>query len=193
MIAPRLTPASPVDAHPTSYRDGPVRIYLVRHAHAGGRDEWDGPDEKRPLSRRGRAQATALADALAPAPIRRVLSSPAARCVQSVAELAQRLRLPVDTASELAEGTSARRIVGFVDDLVATSGAGSRTDATGDVVLCTHGDVIPALLEQLQHDRVPLHGIGCAKGSVWALEVRDGNVQRGTYYRDPTELDLNGA
>jgi 8-oxo-dGTP diphosphatase len=168
-----------------------VTIYLVRHAHAGDRDEWDGPDHERPLSRRGRVQADALADALAAAPIRRVMSSPAVRCLQSVGALASRLHLEVEPARELAEGTSARRVVGFVDDIVAASATGG--DHAGDVVLCTHGDVIPALLEQLQHDGVPLHGIGCAKGSVWVLRTRDGHVESGTYFREPNDLSVNGA
>jgi broad specificity phosphatase PhoE len=41
-----------------------VPLLLVRHASAGDRDEWDGPDGARPLDERGRAQAAALVAAL---------------------------------------------------------------------------------------------------------------------------------
>ena len=34
-----------------------MTILLVRHARAGSRKDWDGPDEKRPLSKKGRRQA----------------------------------------------------------------------------------------------------------------------------------------
>ena len=37
-----------------------MSLLVVRHARAGSRRHWDGPDETRPLSGRGRRQAKAL-------------------------------------------------------------------------------------------------------------------------------------
>ncbi len=39
-------------------------LILVRHARAGDREEWDGPDDLRPLDARGREQAQRLAEVL---------------------------------------------------------------------------------------------------------------------------------
>ena len=41
-------------------------VVLVRHAKAGARESWDGPDELRPLDAKGRKQAAALRDELVP-------------------------------------------------------------------------------------------------------------------------------
>jgi phosphohistidine phosphatase SixA len=42
-----------------------VTIFLVRHAHAGKRSEWEGDDAARPLSERGAAQTAAITALLA--------------------------------------------------------------------------------------------------------------------------------
>jgi phosphohistidine phosphatase SixA len=48
---------------------------LVRHAHAGDKHRWRGPDEQRPLSPRGWAQARQLAPVLARLGVTQLLSS----------------------------------------------------------------------------------------------------------------------
>ena len=40
-------------------------LLVVRHAHAGDREKWEGPDERRPLTKKGRRQAAGLVDLLA--------------------------------------------------------------------------------------------------------------------------------
>jgi 2,3-bisphosphoglycerate-dependent phosphoglycerate mutase len=73
-------------------------FYLVRHAHAG----WT-PDENRPLSARGRADAERVADVLGGFPITAIYSSPARRAWETVAPLAARLGLPVQVVPDLRE------------------------------------------------------------------------------------------
>ena len=55
--------------------DGPslsqYLLYLIRHACAGNKRQWTGPDVERPLDAAGIAQAVALADELAVLPIHR--------------------------------------------------------------------------------------------------------------------------
>ena len=57
-------------------------LMLVRHARAGDRSNWDGPDDLRPLDPRGREQARRLAEVL---PLFRpddLLSAPPVRCMR---------------------------------------------------------------------------------------------------------------
>lgn len=142
-------------------------VYLVRHAHAGDRSKWEGPDDARPLSEKGRRQAEGLVNVLAGRPIGRVVSSPSLRCVQTVEPLADALGLKVETSQTLAEGATADDVVTLVRESVADN-----------PVLSTHGDVIPTLLDALvRRDGLQLpDGYPCAKGSTWVLED-DGNQE----------------
>lgn len=133
-------------------------ILLVRHAVALGRKGWSRPDHLRPLSRKGRAQADGLVDLLVPFGVDRILSSPAVRCVETVAPLGDRLGVPVDVVHELAEGSGAAAAA-LVD-----------TSVPGTVLLCTHGDVVPELFGALVTE-APMDeaAFRCAKGSTWLV------------------------
>ncbi|MBA3366903.1 MAG: histidine phosphatase family protein, partial [Actinobacteria bacterium] len=110
-----------------------MTVLLVRHASAGDRSDWEGDDALRPIDAGGRRQAKGLAEL--EYGVTRVLSSPAVRCVQTVAPLAERLGLPVEERGELDEGSS-RDTVGVLLEELADETA----------VLCTHGDVIQDLI-----------------------------------------------
>jgi 8-oxo-dGTP diphosphatase len=140
-----------------------MAVHLVRHADAGKRDRWHGPDEERPLTEAGRARAAALVQELSPVAPTRILSSPLVRCVETVQPLADALGLVVELHPALAEGASPDETWSLLERLV-----GGR-----QVVLCSHGDVIPPLLERLQRRGVPIQGGGrdVAKGSVWSIEA----------------------
>jgi 2,3-bisphosphoglycerate-dependent phosphoglycerate mutase len=73
-------------------------LYLVRHAHA----EWT-PDENRPLSGRGRADAERVADVLGGVPITAIYASPVRRARETIAPLAVRLGLPIHIVPDLRE------------------------------------------------------------------------------------------
>jgi len=75
-----------------------TRFCLVRHAHA----HWE-PDENRPLSEAGQADARRLADLLQVYPIERICSSPYRRARQTVEPLARRLGLSIDIEPDLRE------------------------------------------------------------------------------------------
>ena len=74
-----------------------TRVYLVRHCRTSGQ----APDA--PLTAEGETQAILLADFLAPLGIDRVVSSPFTRAIGSIAPLAERLRLSIETNPRLAE------------------------------------------------------------------------------------------
>lgn len=104
---------------------------LVRHASAGDRDEWDGDDRLRPLDDRGRRQAEKLVELLRPFDVRRVVSSPYVRCVETVEPLGAALGLSVESEERLAEGAGRAAL-----ELLQEDGT----------VCCTHGDVVDDVL-----------------------------------------------
>ncbi len=74
------------------------RLYVIRHAWA----DWT-PDEMRPLSAEGRADARRVADLLIDAGIEAVYSSPYRRARQTVEPLSHRLGLPIQELDDLRE------------------------------------------------------------------------------------------
>ncbi len=141
-----------------------MSILLVRHASAGSRSRWKGDDRSRPLDKRGRRQAQRLVEGLAPYAVRRIVTSPYVRCVQTVEPLAGTLELPIEEREELAEGAG---------PLAALSLLGEVQGETA--VLCSHGDVILDLVGWEQEAR---------KGSIWILEL-DGDRFAPAVYLPP--------
>jgi 8-oxo-dGTP diphosphatase len=111
-----------------------IEIVLLRHARAGDREAWEGDDTLRPLDEIGRRKAEDLVEALVGRRLRRVVSSPYVRCVQTVEPLARELRAPVERAGELAEGAARAETMRLLE---------STREPT---VFCTHGDVVENVL-----------------------------------------------
>jgi 8-oxo-dGTP diphosphatase len=78
-------------------------ILFLRHAWAGDSSAWQGDDLVRPLDERGLRQARALVDALSGYELRRIVTSPALRCVQTVEPLAKARGLAIEVRDELRE------------------------------------------------------------------------------------------
>jgi broad specificity phosphatase PhoE len=137
-----------------------VTLLLVRHADAGDRAAWTGDDARRPLSASGRAQAEALVEVLADRAVTRVLSSPAVRCTATAEPIAAARGLDVEAEEALAEGAP----FDVVDRLLHRH----RGD---DVLLCSHGDVIGALITSVRRRGIHLTDPPrWAKGSTWVLD-----------------------
>jgi 8-oxo-dGTP diphosphatase len=155
-----------------------MTLYLVRHAKAGVRSKWQGPDELRPLSDRGHRQATKLARAIVDDagkhPLGPVVSSPYVRCVQTVEPLAQRIGEAVEVTDVLAEGARLGPAMRLLEK-----------HADRWAVLCLHGDLLPAILLTLQERDVALPHDRVEKGSVWALDYARGDVRRIRYFPPP--------
>jgi phosphohistidine phosphatase SixA len=153
-----------------------VPVLLVRHALAVERHRWDGDDRARPLTARGHRQADGLVDQLAVPPVARVLSSPALRCVATVAPLAASCGLAVAPTEELAEGEG-RRAVRLVQGLL---------DVGDDAVVCTHGDVVHDVLDALERAGADLAGgRRCSKGATWVLTAHGAGRVAGRYLASP--------
>lgn len=118
-------------------------IIVLRHAKAKSRDEWEGADATRPLSTRGRRQSQAIVGPLLAFGVRRIVSSPAERCVRTVAPLSaalgQRTQLTEAIGQDAWEAgrSDARAVVG------------ERVRARKPVVLSSHGPVLPDIMHEL--------------------------------------------
>jgi 8-oxo-dGTP diphosphatase len=145
-------------------------VYLVRHADAGDREGWTGPDSERPLTDKGWRQARALVPKLRKFHIERIFSSPYLRCRQTVEPLAEATRLEIEIEPRLAEGAPWREAVEWMAGLQQNS------------VLCSQGDVIEGVVMHLvDQDVIPVAETRWQKGSTWALEVRDRRVVEARY------------
>lgn len=137
-------------------------IVALRHAKALSRDEWDGKDAARPLGHRGRKQASSIVGPLLAFGVRRIVSSPAVRCVKTVEPLSAAIARPIDTTKLISqdaweEGKSDARAV-----------VGERVRSRRPAVLCSHGPVLPDILSELALATGTLRG--SYLGSASALE-----------------------
>jgi broad specificity phosphatase PhoE len=156
-----------------------MTIYLVRHARAGERGTWRQEDWLRPLSRAGRSQARGLLGLLRDARFDRVLSSPYVRCLETVVPIAGARKLPIEPEDALAEG-------GDLDSVLAIV----RKHMASGAVLCSHGDVIPAVLASLAASGVDIgDDPRCPKGCTWVLEAPGGVDITRVRYLPPPEAD----
>ena len=118
-------------------------LVIVRHAKSVSRSSWTKADPLRPLNPRGRQRAKALIPLLAAFGINRVITSPSVRCLDTVAPYAA------------ATGTRARlkwalSEEGFIEHPEKARYHLTRLLERGNsAVVCSHGPVLPALLEQL--------------------------------------------
>jgi 8-oxo-dGTP diphosphatase len=146
-------------------------VYLVRHAHAGSKAKWEGPDLARPLSVQGRKEALGLVERLGSRPMGRVLSSPAERCLQTVQPLAARLGRPVEPSEVLGVDGSGAALVELLGD-----------PALDEAVLCTHGEIIGEVFDELEKAGIELSDSPrWPKGCTWILRRDGGHAWEGTY------------
>ena len=153
-------------------------LVLVRHARAGSRSQWSGPDASRPLEPSGQVQADILAPFLAAFAPTRIVSADRTRCVQTVTPLANRIGLPIEQDDRLGDhgyAADSKRALGTLRSLLAESGT---------IVLCSQGDAIPGMLHDLRC--VPRsRPAKTRKGGAWVIGFVGGNAVTSDYYRTP--------
>ena len=150
-------------------------IRLLRHAAAGDRTKWNGNDGARPLTKKGKRQAKAIAASLESAGIERIITSPYDRCVQTVEPLAKLTGAKIELSDALAEGPDIDAAYDLIDSVVGAN-----------AVLCTHGDVIPATINRLMWIGLSLESrFYCAKASIWEVGIERGRFTTGHYVRPP--------
>ncbi|RBO73069.1 DNA mismatch repair protein MutT [Microbacterium sp. H6] len=126
--------------------DGVLRTFPVialRHAKATARSEWDGSDASRPLTDRGRKQAKSIVGPLRAFGVRRIVSSDAVRCVETVTPLARALDRKIVKTEKISQDA-------WEDgDSDLRSVVGRRIRAGKPAVVCSHGPVLPGLLSEI--------------------------------------------
>ncbi|GAA1648894.1 8-oxo-(d)GTP phosphatase [Nonomuraea maheshkhaliensis] len=137
-----------------------VPLVLVRHGSAGSRSEWQGDDAARPLDADGGSQAATLATALPAYRPETLLSSPSLRCVQTLEPYAAAIGASLKTDPLLSEESQ---------DPDKTPELVGRL--SGPAAVCSHGKVLPALIEALSGKDVHLR-----KGALAVLHRAGGQV-----------------
>jgi 8-oxo-dGTP diphosphatase len=154
-------------------------LLVVRHADAGNKRAWNGPDRLRPLSPSGHLQAEGLVVRLEDYPIERILCSPTLRCYQTVEPLAHDRRLQIETVPALGVDASPTQLPTLIWNLELRH-----------TVLCTHGEGIGLLLTRLLAGTLLVEDpLDWPKGSTW-LERIDQQQVRGRYL---APLAISGA
>ncbi|GAA3473757.1 NUDIX hydrolase [Nonomuraea roseola] len=129
-------------------------LLLVRHGSAGSRDAWEGDDDLRPLDDDGLAQARTLATVLPAYRPSSLVSSPSMRCVQTLPGAHLRLD-PLLSEQGYDREQSAELVRGL----------------EGPSAVCSHGKVLPPLIDELSGLRVHLR-----KGAFAVLHRLDGRI-----------------
>jgi len=120
-------------------------ITILRHGKAIPAGDWDGPDATRPLLHRGLEQAMTAAPSIAAFGPERLVSSTATRCLTTIEPTARLTGLPVRAASGISQDAyeaGASKAAAQVE---------RRLRKRQNVVLCSHGPVIPELVEAIRH------------------------------------------
>jgi 8-oxo-dGTP diphosphatase len=155
-------------------------LLVVRHADAGDKRTWTGPDRLRPLSPSGHLQAEGLVIRLQDYPVERILCSPTLRCQQTVQPLARDRLLPIESVPALEVDATPAQLLALFWDLELRNS-----------VLCTHGEGIGLLLTRLIADALVVEDLlAWPKGSTWLLERTDRRQVRGRFL---APLVHNGA
>ncbi len=139
-------------------------MMLVRHAEAGKRGTWSGPDTGRPLDDTGWAQAHLLAPLVALLHPARLLSASARRCVQTLDPAAALLDLPIEVAGDLDEPQPGQDL--HERALAAAACLAELAAAGGSAGVCSQGNVIIGALERLTGRA---DDFTTAKGGGWLL------------------------
>ena len=167
-------------------------VLVVRHGTAGSKSRFKGDDAKRPLDKKGRAQAEALVGPLLAFGASDVYAADRVRCHQTVEPLAEELGVVIGnepTLTEEAYAENAKRgrrrvlqIAGLRDnpgrDRGTTRSRGTiQSNPSYVPVICTQGKVIPDLIDWwCERDSVRPDNSRNCKGSIWVISLSDGRL-----------------
>ena len=142
-------------------------LLLVRHARAGAKARWDGPDPQRPLDSVGVHQSRSLVALLGVFDGSTVHSADRVRCVDTVRPYADAIGVPIVIETSLSEEAYAADPERAFDRLIEIA-AGEHVP-----VVCSQGKVIPFVItDWAQRDGISLPRNRSRKGSLWVMSMR---------------------
>lgn len=122
-------------------------LVIVRHAKALHRKSWDGNDPERPLTDWGRRQSRALIPLLTAFGVRRVVSSSAVRCLQTVTPFTRAAGLSLEGWHELTEESAEENPDAVTAAMLQLT---EETLSSGvPVAVCGHRPVLPGMLDAI--------------------------------------------
>lgn len=146
-------------------------VLVVRHGTAGRKSRFSGDDTKRPLDKRGRAQAEALVPQLLAFGASDVYAADRLRCHQTVEPLAEELGVSVHNEPALTEESYAKNPKRARHRMLDIARKG------GTPVICSQGKVIPDLIAWwCERDGVRADKSRNHKGSTWVLSLSGGRL-----------------
>lgn len=115
-------------------------LVVLRHGKAMPHEQWDGPDESRPLLHRGLEQSRSVAGGIAAFGPAVLVSSTAARCVATIGPTAEVTGLEVKHSRGISQDAYAS------DGVRVRRQVEKRLARRSTAVLCSHGPVIPQII-----------------------------------------------
>ncbi|ETW25752.1 NUDIX hydrolase [Mycobacterium gastri] len=146
-------------------------VLVVRHGTAGSKSRFRGDDTKRPLDKKGRAQAEALVGQLLAFGASTIYAADRLRCHQTVQPLAEELGVSIHNERALTEESYAKNPKRARHRVLRIAAQ------PGTPVICTQGKVIPDLIawwcdrDAVRPDKSRNH-----KGSTWVLSLSGGRL-----------------
>ena len=155
-------------------------ILIVRHGTAGSKSRYKGDDQKRPLDKRGRAQAESLVGQLLAFGADTLYAADRVRCHQSIEPLAEELGVPIHNEPLLTEEAYAEDRKAARRRVLEIAAAG------GTPVICTQGKVIPDLITWwCERDGVRPDKSRNRKGSTWVMSSWQGHLVAADHIGSP--------
>jgi phosphohistidine phosphatase len=145
----------------------PLELYLLRHGDAGDSSAWTGVDAERPLSKKGRRQAKALARTLRDLDLHvdAVITSPLLRAAQTAKPVAKALGVEVLTDQRLGYDFGTPQLAAIVAQLASEMQR---------VVLVGHDPGFTEVASHLLGARLAM-----IKGALARIDLADRQVKRG--------------
>ncbi len=138
-----------LDEFAARFQDGRARTFalvLLRHGKAVAHEDWDGPDAERPLHRRGQQQALGVVPALLAFRPKKLITSDAVRCADTLQPLAdvlgKKLKKTAAISQDAYESGNAD-VQGVVQ---------KRLQKRVSAVLCSHGPVLPEIVRRIARE-----------------------------------------
>jgi 8-oxo-(d)GTP phosphatase len=165
------------------FEKGPIdsrTMLIVRHGTAGSKSRYKGDDRKRPLDKRGRAQAESLVGQLLAFGASELYAADRVRCHQTLEPLAEELGVTIHNEPALTEEAYADNRKTARHRILEIAAAG-RTP-----VICTQGKVIPDLIAWwCERDEVRPDKSQNRKGSTWVMSMADGKLVAADHIGSP--------